>query len=201
MTSQNGRHAAADSAAKEKVDHARSDIADAAEESKRAAQEAAGSVQQAATDQAEEAAHEAKTAAAGSATRVAKELEEAAARCSEDDTWAQGLLKEGASSLRTASGYLSGNRVDELLRDGEAFARNNPAAYLGASIAAGFMLARVGKVATARATGTSANRQSDNRQSENREWENRQSANHRSPDGGVYASTAEQPQTHLTGGK
>lgn len=160
MSSQNSNAANPNPGPKDNVDAARDDLASAAEHTKRAAEEAGAQAKHAAEHIAEDAkdaamdeAREAKSAGANSASRVAEELDRAASNCREDDVWAQKLLAEGASSLRTASHYLSGNRVEDLLRDGESFARKNPAAYLGASVAAGFLLARLGKTATARAVG------------------------------------------------
>lgn len=118
-----------------------------ADEAKRALGEAAEPAKQKTMDTAEDAKHEAET----SAQRVANELERAAERCSDEDRWAQEILRTGASSLKTAASYLSANRVDSLVRDGGRLARDNPAAFFGASVATGFLLARLGKTAAARA--------------------------------------------------
>lgn len=118
-----------------------------ADETKRAIGEAAETAKEKAADRTEEAKHEALT----SAQRVASELERAARQCGDEDRWAREILLTGASSLKTAAGYLSANRIDALMRDGERLARDNPAAFLGASVAAGFLIARLGKTAAARA--------------------------------------------------
>ena len=93
-----------------------------------------------------------KDRVSGSIQRIASEMERVATNVGEEDQWASALLTKGASSLTKASGYLSSARIDDLLRDGESFARRNPAVFLGASVALGFLLARVGKAAAMRAS-------------------------------------------------
>lgn len=142
-----------------RTEDAREDVAGAAEQVRRAAQETGARAREAgeeAVDAAADQARARKEQATNSLRRVADELDHAADACSDEDGWARGLLAQGAASLRNASGYLSGHRLEDLARDTETYARNNPAAYLGASIAAGFVLARLGKTATARARGATS---------------------------------------------
>lgn len=86
--------------------------------------------------------------------RVADNIQHAADSIDEDARWASEALSRGAKALDHISGYMSGNRMNALLHDGESFARRNPAAYFAASLAAGFLVARLAKTAAARAGGT-----------------------------------------------
>lgn len=89
--------------------------------------------------------------ATGSINRIAEELDRAASNCSENEEWASKVFAAGATSLKEASGYLSTHRIEDIMHEAESFARRNPLAYLGATVAAGFLLSRVGKTAAARA--------------------------------------------------
>lgn len=145
--------------AQRRTEDAREDVADAVQKVRRAAEETGARAKEAGKEAADAAADQAraqKRQATNSLRRVADELDHAADACRDEDAWARGLLSQGAASLRNASGYLSGHRLEDLTRDAETYARNNPAAYLGASIAAGFVLARIGKTATARARGATS---------------------------------------------
>lgn len=89
--------------------------------------------------------------ASGSFNRLATELDRVATNCSDNEKWAAKLFSAGASSLKSASDYLSTRRLDDFVREGEDFARRNPVAFVGATIAAGFLLSRIGKTAAIRA--------------------------------------------------
>ncbi len=142
------------------VEEAREDVAGALGHARHAAEQVGGRLkeagQSAAADVAakvKEGASHKKDQASGSIRRVADGLDRAADN--EEDEWARKMLHVGAASLKQASGYLSGFQVDDIVRDTEAFARRNPAAFLGASVALGFLLARIGKTAAVRAKGGS----------------------------------------------
>lgn len=85
--------------------------------------------------------------------RVAGDIKGAADSLDQDARWASEALTRGAKALDQISGYVSGNRMNAMLQDGEGFARKNPAAYFAASVAAGFLLARLAKTAAVRAGG------------------------------------------------
>lgn len=89
--------------------------------------------------------------ATGSFRRIASELDRAAESCATNEEWASKLFTAGATSLKSVSDYLSGTQIEDLVREGEAFARRNPVAFLGGTIAAGFFLSRIGKAAASRA--------------------------------------------------
>ena len=95
--------------------------------------------------------------ATGSFRRIANELDRAAESCSTNEEWASKLFTAGASSLKSVSDYLSGTQLEDLVREGEAFARRNPVAFIGGTIAAGFLLSRVGKTAASRANDLARN--------------------------------------------
>lgn len=86
--------------------------------------------------------------------RTADNIKHAADSIDEDARWASEALSRGARALDSISGYMSGNRMNAMLQDGEGFAKKNPAAYFAASVAAGFIVARLAKTAAARAGGT-----------------------------------------------
>lgn len=59
------------------------------------------------------------------------------------------LFTDGAAAFKSATEHLSGERIDELIRASERFARRSPVAFIGATVAAGFILSRIGKAAAA----------------------------------------------------
>lgn len=59
------------------------------------------------------------------------------------------LVERGAAELEALSRTLRGNNLQELLNELGGLARRQPALFVGASMAAGFALARVGRVAVA----------------------------------------------------
>src|SRR5262249_4653104 len=68
--------------------------------------------------------------------------------------WANEALSRGAKALDSLSDYVSGRGLNSILHEGEEFAKKNPAAYFAATLAAGFLVARLAKTAAARAGGT-----------------------------------------------
>lgn len=63
-------------------------------------------------------------------------------------------MQRGADELASFAERLHGNNLQEILSGIESFARRQPALFAGASIAAGFALTRMARVATEQATGT-----------------------------------------------
>lgn len=155
--------------AKVKTDQAKKDVANAATAAKSAATAAKSAVsttasaigsdvQSAARETvdnlkvvAREEAENRKGRAATSLSRVAQEIRGTARNCDQQDPWAGMIMTAGASSLEAVADRLHSDSIGDLIGEAEKVARDNPAAFLGASVAAGFLLARIGKTATARA--------------------------------------------------
>jgi hypothetical protein len=87
-----------------------------------------------------------------SADSAASALRRAAADVESDNRWIGSALRKSAEGIERASASLSGGDISTALDDLNGFARRNPAIFLGASLAVGFALARVGKTAIERAT-------------------------------------------------
>lgn len=66
--------------------------------------------------------------------------------------WIAGLVERGADELTSLANTLRTNDLRGLLGNLEDLARRQPALFVGASLAAGFALARVGRVAVAGAS-------------------------------------------------
>lgn len=90
--------------------------------------------------------------------RVYRSLDAAAGRlkdagtdlCGSDERFAGELISRAATGLTGAADYLRNHRTSDLMHDIQDFGRKNPAAFLGLTAAAGFILARVGRTAVER---------------------------------------------------
>jgi hypothetical protein len=103
----------------------------------------------------EAAMHKAEEGAervASSAQGTASALRRAADDVQEENAWIGKALRKSADGLEQATRSLAGGDVSRGIHDLNGFARRNPAIFLGASVALGFALARVGKTAIERAT-------------------------------------------------
>lgn len=78
---------------------------------------------------------------------TADSLRRAAADVEGDQAWMSTALRKTADGLEAASQSLSGGDVEGAVSKLNDFARNQPALFLGASVALGFALARIGKTA------------------------------------------------------
>ncbi|PZO53443.1 MAG: hypothetical protein DCF16_06910 [Alphaproteobacteria bacterium] len=96
---------------------------------------------------------------AQSAQTTASALRRAADDVQPDNAWIGNVLRKSAESLDNATRSLADGDVSRGVSDLNAFARRNPAIFLGASVALGFALARVGKTAIERATDADSNEQ------------------------------------------
>jgi hypothetical protein len=137
------------------MDRARTEVDAAKTEARDAANKVADDVKSAASDVKNDAvnmAEERKEEFSGSLGRVAQELERSAQNCSEQDRWASELLGQGAAALKSIARNLDNRSVDGVVSSTQSYAREHPAPFLGASIAAGFLLSRMGKTAAARAS-------------------------------------------------
>ena len=66
--------------------------------------------------------------------------------------WIAGLVERGADEIATLAKILRTNDLRSLMGNLEDLARRQPALFVGASLAAGFALARVGRVAASGAS-------------------------------------------------
>lgn len=103
---------------------------------------------QAATEKVEEGAER----VANSAQSAASALRRAAGDVEAENAWIGTALRKSADGLEQATRSLAGGDVSRGISDLNAFARRQPAIFLGASLALGFALARVGKTAIEAAT-------------------------------------------------
>jgi hypothetical protein len=84
---------------------------------------------------------------ASSAQTTADALRRAANDVGEDNAWIGNVLRKSADGLDRATRSLAGGDFSRGIADLNNFARSQPAIFLGASLAIGFALARVGKTA------------------------------------------------------
>lgn len=88
--------------------------------------------------------------ARSTADSAASALRRAADDVESDNRWIGSALRKSAEGIERASRSLDGGDLSRALDDLNGFARRNPALFLGASLALGFALARVGKTAMER---------------------------------------------------
>lgn len=102
-------------------------------------------------DRAKGAAQEQLQAGAQRAERslsgAADALRHAADNVSGDQAWIAKAMRTSADGIERATGALAGGDIEAAARNLRDFARRQPAIFLGASLAVGFALARVGKTA------------------------------------------------------
>lgn len=84
---------------------------------------------------------------AASAQGTAEALRRAATDMNGDNAWIGTALRKSADGLDRATRSIAGGDFSRGISDLNTFARNQPAIFLGASVALGFALARVGKTA------------------------------------------------------
>ncbi|HEY8697050.1 MAG TPA: hypothetical protein VIM02_05490 [Rhizomicrobium sp.] len=93
-------------------------------------------------DDALELAEEQKSRGADRIQTLAKAVHGAAEEIGKQVPQAAGYIHTGAEQLERASRALRENSVDDLLRMTQRLAREQPLAFIGGSVAAGFVLAR-----------------------------------------------------------
>jgi hypothetical protein len=98
-------------------------------------------------DVASQKANEGVERVANSAQNTASALRRAAGDVETDNAWVSAALRKSADGLEQATRSLAGGDYTRGVADLNAFARRQPAIFLGASLALGFALARVGKTA------------------------------------------------------
>ena len=119
-----------------------------------------GAARDAARRASAEARHQ-KDRAVGEMDGMTQSMRHAADTLRQDrQAWLASLVESGADELGTFSDMLRSNDLQGVLSRVEAFARRQPALFAGASMAAGFALARVARVA-AMQQGASSHRNGD----------------------------------------
>lgn len=115
------------------------------------AKEAGKDLGRAAADMGEERAEQGRERAYRSLDATAGRLKDAGEGLrGEDEKFAGELISRAATGLSSAADFLRNHRSSELMHEIQDFGRKNPAAFLGLTAAAGFLLARVGRTAVKR---------------------------------------------------
>lgn len=105
---------------------------------------------QAAKQRAKDVASEQKDAAAAQLGSISRGLRDAAEAMHGDSELAGRYAGRAAEGLERLSQDLSGADFDELVTRTESYARRNPAVFMGAAVAAGFLFARFLKSSSGR---------------------------------------------------
>jgi hypothetical protein len=128
------------------------------EDASRRMKDAAGTVKDAAGDvvdrgkrAAADLAADGARRASGMAENTASALRRAAEDVEPDNRLIGVALRRSAEGIERAAQSLHGGDISQTVDDLNGFARRQPALFLGASLALGFALARVGKTAIERA--------------------------------------------------
>lgn len=121
---------------------------DVAQEAKGRATDLAGEVKQ----QAAAAATTQKDGLADRLEDVAKAVHRSGEQLEGHQDWIAGLVERGADELGALASTLRTNDLQSLLGEVGSLARRQPALFAGLSLAVGFALARIGRVAVAGAS-------------------------------------------------
>lgn len=127
----------------ESADRAHGSAKQAFEDVKHAAKDLASTV----TEKAEEAVGNAQSRAAEEARTAANTLRDTADRLEGDLPWLDAALRKTADGIEGLTSGLNKGNLQSTIHTVNEFARRQPAAFLGLSVALGFTLARVGKTA------------------------------------------------------
>lgn len=92
-------------------------------------------------------AHAQKEGLAGQLEDVAKAVRHSGEQLEGKQDWLAGLVERGADELATLASTLRTNDLQSLIGTLDGLARRQPAMFAGASLVAGFALARVGRIA------------------------------------------------------
>jgi hypothetical protein len=103
-------------------------------------------------DAAQKGADRANTVAESTASALRRAAEDVEG----DNRMIGTALRKGSETIERAAQSLQGGDLSRVVDDLNGFARRQPALFLGASVALGFALARVGKTAIEQNTGASA---------------------------------------------
>ena len=131
----------------DKAVHAGADAVNQAKDLAGEAKEKASSLLAAAQDKANTVADEQKTNVAEYLDDVAKAVHRSGEQLEGHQDWVAHLVERGADELGSLADTLRTNDLQSLLASLGSLARREPALFVGASMAAGFVMARVGRVA------------------------------------------------------
>jgi hypothetical protein len=122
------------------------------DESLRRVKDAAGTVVERGKQAAADAASKGAERASSMADSTASALRRAAEDVEGDNRLIGTALRKSADSIERAAQSFQGGDISRAMDDLNGFARRQPALFLGASLALGFALARVGKTAIEQST-------------------------------------------------
>ena len=147
-----GAYASASSKARSGVDQA----ASAASSAKEAVGDVAGQAKDQASslvgqvkDKALATANEQKEGLAGQIEQVADAVHKSGQQFAGQQDWIASAIERGATELGSLASALRENDLSSLLAQVKTLARRQPALFVGASLAAGFAVARLGKLVAA----------------------------------------------------
>lgn len=100
-------------------------------------------------DKATEALTGQKDALAGQVEALADTVHRSGAQFEGQQDWIAGAIDRAATELGALANSLRTNDVADIAREVRSFARRQPALFVGASLVAGFALARFGKLVAA----------------------------------------------------
>jgi len=146
---------AAGTAAREVAEHASEVGAQAMEQAQdlaHHAREVGGSLASSVSERLESTALSGKANLADQLEDVARAVHRAGAQLEGHQDWMAHLVERGAAELGTLATALRTNDMRDLMSNIDGIARRQPALFAGATLAAGFALARVGRVAVAGAS-------------------------------------------------
>jgi hypothetical protein len=118
-----------------------------AEEAARRVREAAGNAAHDVKTAAMSSVESARTQAGEMGATTASRLRELAGQVEGDLPWLSGAFNKSAEGLDSVTGSLTRGDMSQTLNSLTDFARRQPALFIGASVALGFALSRVGKTA------------------------------------------------------
>lgn len=124
-------------------------VADRVEEAAAPAVEQARSLIGQVTDKAVAAAGDQKDAVADRIDDLAKAVHQSGAQFAGQQDWIASAIERGASELGSLATSLRDNDLTSLIGQVRSLARRQPALFVGASLAAGFAVARLGKLVAA----------------------------------------------------
>ena len=149
-----GLQAAGDAARQvaEQAKQAGTDAASQAQELAQEAQNRGASLVGVVSDRVQDVAESGKSSLADQIEDVAQAVHRSGAQLEGHQDWAAHLVERGAAELSTLATTLRSNDLRGLMGGLQDLAQRQPALFAGASLAAGFALARVGRIAVAGAS-------------------------------------------------
>jgi hypothetical protein len=87
-----------------------------------------------------------KGAAADMIEKLAGTVQRSGEQFQGQQDWIASAIRRGATELNTLAGSLRDKDIGDLAREVQSFAKAQPALFIGAALAAGFAVARLGKV-------------------------------------------------------